>query len=541
VNAPQKERAAAGFATLTPQTLAVVAAILIVTALHWDNNGLWFQGDAPRHAINGLFLWDLLTTLPTDPLDFTLSYYARYPVIAPLVYPPLFYLLEGAAFWAVAPSPYVAKLLVLLFATVAGIYVMAWARRWIAPEVGWAGVCAVLTPGFIQFSNGILLNVPATALGLGVLYHLRAWLETGSPRHRFILVAMTAAMALVYFPSLIVLPVGIAWTLCMDRRVPATIVWVLTAGITLLIITAMTVLPAHLSRNAPDFTSLFSAWHWAYYVSALDRVAGTPWMVLGFVGTLVALTTRAYRHEGVRLALVFVIVMACLVTLPARDPRYLLLLAPVCVLAAFTGLAACAGHMRQPHATGTAVALALVMAGWSAHATPVRIVSGLEEVAAYLRSQGPHDAVLYSGRYDGVFGFHVRALDPGFERRVVLSHKLLYNLHQPPGSFEWVETPHVNSPSDVVDVIRSRSGCRWVAVEIAPEAFRKESDKLLHQALEGPEFELVRSFPVIAGVTVRVDLYRFLPPLDPPPPMDVVFSSFSNRVFPGIEPIGSRR
>jgi len=65
-------------------------ALLIVAALNRQSDGLWFQGDAPRHAANGLFWWDLLTALPRDPIEYAVRYYARYPVIAPATYPPFF-------------------------------------------------------------------------------------------------------------------------------------------------------------------------------------------------------------------------------------------------------------------------------------------------------------------------------------------------------------------------------------------------------------------------------------------------------------------
>src|SRR4029078_10201257 len=76
------------------QAAMVIAGFLLVAALHAQNDGLWFQGDSPRHGVNGLFWWDFLRALPIDPKIFALRYYARYPVIAPAGYPPLFYVLE---------------------------------------------------------------------------------------------------------------------------------------------------------------------------------------------------------------------------------------------------------------------------------------------------------------------------------------------------------------------------------------------------------------------------------------------------------------
>jgi hypothetical protein len=149
------------------QASAVIVAFLAIAALHVGNDGLWF-GDAPIHAASGLFWWDLITTHPSSPVDFTVRYFARYPVIQPMTYPPLFHIVEGLAFAAVGPSPAVAKLLVLACGMVSGLYTMGWARRWIAPAAGWSGAALATVPGILTWSNAVMLNMPATALGLGM-------------------------------------------------------------------------------------------------------------------------------------------------------------------------------------------------------------------------------------------------------------------------------------------------------------------------------------------------------------------------------------
>jgi hypothetical protein len=148
--------------------------------------------------------------------------------------------------------------------------------------------------------------------------------------------------------------------------------------------------------------------------------------------------------------------------------------------------------------------------------------------------------VLYSGLHDGVFGFYVRARDPYFERRLQLANKLLARYELTP-QFLWMETPYVESPDEVVELIRRTCGCRWIVVEAAADNSLTTADRFLREAVKGPEFEHVRSFQVRAYGVARVDLFRFLLPLDPPPPIDLVFPSFSARVFPGVEPIRSRR
>ena len=186
------------------QIAAVVVAFAALAVLHAGNDGLWF-GDAPLHAGSGFFWWDLLATTPGHPVDYAVRYFARYPIVQPTTYPPLFYLVEGAAFAVAGASPTVAKLLVLPCGMVIGVYTVLWGRRWIGEAAGWTGVFLAFVPGILTWSNAVMLNVPATALGLAAFYHFRRWLDTGAIRQAALGAALMAAVMLTYYPGAVVL------------------------------------------------------------------------------------------------------------------------------------------------------------------------------------------------------------------------------------------------------------------------------------------------------------------------------------------------
>ncbi len=186
---------------------------------------------------------------------------------------------------------------------------------------------------------------------------------------------------------------------------------------------------------------------------------------------------------------------------------------------------------------GRLAALAPILGlAWYAGQVPVPRVSGFREVAEYLREHARDEAVLYDGYYDGNFGFYVRALDPDFKRRVVLGGRLLY-YYGSPSTFEWVETSNVTSEEDVVNVLRSRCGCRWVAVEIGRRSEWAATQRLLRQTVRGPAFEPMGAFPVAAAGAQRVELYRLKGPLASPRSGVLRFPAFTDRVFTDIEPI----
>jgi hypothetical protein len=63
-----------GGQSLLWQVLGLLLVWIALVVLHWQNDGLWPQGDAARHAANGLFWRDFLAALPVPPVPFALSY-----------------------------------------------------------------------------------------------------------------------------------------------------------------------------------------------------------------------------------------------------------------------------------------------------------------------------------------------------------------------------------------------------------------------------------------------------------------------------------
>jgi hypothetical protein len=524
------------------QAAGVVLAALLVATMNRQSDGLWFQGDAPRHAANGLFWWDLLRALPRDPVDYAVRYYARYPVIAPASYPPLFYILEGIAFAIFGPSPYVARFVVLLCAGVAGLYTMAWGRTWIDPLAGWSGAFLAFTPGMVLWSNAVMLNVPATAAGLASLYHFRRWLDTAERRQLASSVLFVTAGLLTYYPSASVLPVLAAWSLLHVRglRFDRKLLWVVAAAVIAMVplLAALLLAPVHTARHLPTLGFLSTPGTWTYYWRMLPAVIGRAALALGLAGCAAGFLVPRWRAETTYIVSWIAVLVAGLSLLPARDPRYLLLAAPAFVLAGAIGVVAVLGSPLILHPGRQAALLAAGLGAglWSAAGVRVPNVTGFRELATYLRDAAPADAVLYDGDYDGIFGFYVRALDPGFERRVAPADKLLYQ-YGPTTTFAPVQTSKATTPGEVVSLLRSRCGCRWVAIEVSRRVDLPTGQRLLRDAVGGPDFELVRSFPITGAGERRVDLYRVVGAVVPFGAMDLAFPSFSEREFRHVAPI----
>lgn len=510
--------------------------------MHRSGDGLWFQGDAPRHAMNGLFWWDLIGAMPRDPLDYTVRYYARFPAISPATYPPLFYLLEGAAFTIVAPSPYVSRALVLLFASLACGYTIAWARRWIDPMAGWAGAALALTPGLVVWSNSIMLNVPALALALGTLYHTRRWIESSARRHLACTMCFAVATVATYYQAASVLVVVGVWIVLRRREIRdrRQLGWLAAAAIVALLpaVIALVLAPVQLVRHLPPMSELSKAINWTYYWRALPELTGWGLLTAGALGLAAGLATPRWRRESTYLGIWIAALLLSMSFLPAREARYVLLAAPAFVLSAALGLVLLVDRWPTiaPALSPVVLAASLGAMGLVATRTSVPVVSGIREVAVYLTRVAPYDAVLFDGDHSGVFVFYMRSLDPHFQRRTALASKLLYATGQR-STFDVVEESYVSSTDDVIAALRLRAATRYVVFERGSVVHDVAGRRLLREALQRPEFTLVRSFAVSAWDARRIDLYRLEGTVAPITGVDLSFPSFSTHRFLQVRPV----
>src|SRR5215469_17800068 len=114
----------------TVVALVYLAGILclFMTAPH---NGEFWWSDAPRHALNGVFVKDLVAAAPHDPRAWAMQYYVKYPALTILFYPPLFYLISAPfyAVFGVSHATALAVVLVHYFALALGLYFIA--RLWL--------------------------------------------------------------------------------------------------------------------------------------------------------------------------------------------------------------------------------------------------------------------------------------------------------------------------------------------------------------------------------------------------------------------------
>jgi hypothetical protein len=530
------------------QVLGVLAVWAFVLALHWNNDGLWYQGDSSRHAANGLFWWDFLDRVPTNPLGFALAYYARYPVINPTSWPPLFYLLEGAAYRVFGVSPFVAKSLVLLFVLVGTLYLLAWLRRWVGPSAGWAALLLPLQPGIVEWGHAVMLNVPSMVLAVAALYHWRRWLEAPRSRHLEAAAALAAAAVLTYIAVAVIAFVMLAWALAEGRGraliAPRTLLVGMAAAVPVAAWALVGFRWAPTHRAIALYAGDYPPWKvagWIYYPEHFFRLVTVPLLLAALLALGLGLWRGTARRELRLLLLWFAVCYAWFSIITIKEARYVLLLVPPLVVLGAVGiregLRLVAGVVRRPAARLVPAALLamLVLHVGLAAAVPVRRVEGFREIVEWVDQVVPTGRVFYDGFYSGVFTFYLRREDPDWHRAVTLGSKLLYGTKISP-RFGLVE--HVHAVADVRSTLAA-CGCRYLIVE--RELSHLDEDfaavHLLRAALRGPGFRLVRSFPVQTGDVTDVDVYEMLDAPSAPALVDLRFPVLGDGVHFEVSPI----
>ena len=154
--------------TLALIVLAIVCAVLFATA---PKGGDFWWSDAPRHALNGAFVKDLVAALPHDPRGYATDYYLKYPALTILFYPPLLYAVLAPFYAVLGVSHVTAQLVVTLFyfAFAAGSFALA--RLWLPTRPALAmAVTVCFVPEIALWGRQVMLEIPAFALLIWGLY-----------------------------------------------------------------------------------------------------------------------------------------------------------------------------------------------------------------------------------------------------------------------------------------------------------------------------------------------------------------------------------
>ncbi len=474
-------------------------ALVCVTACREISIGEFdYNTDEAQHAVTGLFVADALHDLPVrHPVEYAYNYYAQYPAIAILHWPPLFYVFEGVSFLLFGASVVSARLTVIFFAVVL-LY------QWFLlveelQDSYTAAICTAvlgLLPMVLVFEKTVMLEIPSLALGVGAIRHWIRYLDQGRKNSLYAF-GLWLAAALLCKQTSVYLLLFCGLTLIVTRkwnrffRRDMLIVAVLVALLAGPFLVLMLFMQGNAVANDLGSHRMGGFERVSFYLRTLPAAFSPALLALAVLGVLLA---WGWNKRG-QATMMLCWIVAGYVTFSyfgQREPRFAIYWFPPLVYFA-VGLLTQFFHNSKlrPVMRGVAALLVATVAipAWSQQRP---YISGYKDVAARLVDQYHAGIVLFDGRVPGNFVFYMRALDP--KRHFLVLRKSLYaeNIRPGAGSEELL-----HNQEDLTDMFR-RDGIRFVVVsEKVPLRF--ESQRILREQLQSPQFQLLGRFPIASN------------------------------------------
>lgn len=485
--------------------LALMAAWVCLTG-NWGDDFWW--NDAARHAMDGVFVRDFVRDLPASlrVYQYATEYYARYPCLGLVHYPPVFPVVEAAVFAVLGVSTAAARVTVALFGALGAVFGYRVARRFFGQ---WGAAVFVLlfvaAPEAVFWSREVMLEVPVMAMMLVASHFFLRYVED---ERRGAGVAAALLLALAVLTKQTACCLGPAWVAYAVWRRGWRILWkresLLGAGLALALLVPFgvaTVLfaPLDVGQSMGNVSGSYhhSRWSWEsawFYLRCLPSQVGLATLIgIGLLGAI-ALGRRCLLRNaecgvrsgnpeseirnpksGLLRGVVFAAFWAAACYLfftfliANKNTRLALIWAPALALLGAAGLALLRDLGRVARVVSFVVPLILagqVVAcglGWrhDPWAWATRSVSGTLAAARRLAACPPGTVVFYSGRHNGSFIFHMRQFDPGGRVVVLRDSKMLYSV---PAMVDYGLFLHAARREEILEVLR-KYGVRYLLIE----------------------------------------------------------------------------
>ncbi|HEX9171785.1 MAG TPA: glycosyltransferase family 39 protein [Telluria sp.] len=398
--------------------LVPVAALTFFYFLTAPTDGNFWWYDASRHAMNGVFLHDLLVEGGLlHPIRFATEYYQQYPAVNIGFYPPFFYMSSVPVLLLFGATHAVSQSVVALYAF--GLGALTWLISRRAMDGFSASITAVavlaLAPVAL-WSRQVQLDVPALTVYFYTAYALIRHLESGHQGWLFAAMVALGVGMLTRVQGIFMVPVLLFFLFGprypqrppFSRRALATVL----AGVIALPAVAMVAYFQKVNQAQatamPGMPELWSLANWAWYLKRLPEELGWPAVALMFAGLL----ATAWLGWKRRLPVALKVMTGCgicawiLFTLVSnKDPRF--------NMPGMLFLFVVAANSLYLLAPRVARVLLPVLACWLLFqlsiSNPVPEVNGFTEAVAASQAITPKNAnVLISAHRDGSFIYGMR-------------------------------------------------------------------------------------------------------------------------------------
>lgn len=428
------------WAGLVALLLAGVTAV-VFSQMNWDY--AFYYSDAPRHALNGAFLLDLVRDFPiSDPVQWAYDYYAQFPALTILFYPPLYpaFLAVAYAVFGISQASAVVVNALFYLALVAGSYRLA--RHYVDGVSALAAALVIgAAPELAFWGRQIMTDVPATAALVWAAERFLAYAARGRARDLYIGAVMAAVAVWLKITVCFLLPVLAVGVVLLDGRAvyrrPRN--GVVVAGMVVVMLPLIW-LTLHFGQTnvqsvagvADGATSRLSIANWLWYARHLPVQIGWPATVAVALG-LGAGAVELARQQ--RMSLRWALLAAWVVvgylffsTIDLKDPRFTIPLLPPLIVFGSWGVGRLVAGRAWPARVVLIGIAAATLAITLIHRPPL-YVSGYAQIVKDVSQRAPrHSNIVFSGYRDGAFIFAMRAIGNRPDVGVIRADKLLLSV-----------------------------------------------------------------------------------------------------------------
>jgi 4-amino-4-deoxy-L-arabinose transferase-like glycosyltransferase len=486
--------------------LLALAVILLFKSSPTQGDFWW--SDAPRHAMDGVFYYELVRTLPlTHFKQWAIDYYIQYPAVTVLTYPPLFALVEAVFFSLFGVSHMTAQLTVSAFflATAYGAYFLA--RCWVGHIAALSTALAFIgTPIMVLWGRQVMLEIPTFAFLLWSAYFFCRYLGSGRPRDLYLTAVLVLGAAYTKQPAIFIVAAYLL-TLCLvykkDILRRAEIWWsalLFAVGLTPLVVFTWLWGRANVQQAAGGGwvkVARLSQTTWEYVARyEWPRQLGWTLLVLATIYCLGAALRKQWRLP--KPALIFL--AAWMLTgyvfftlIAVTSSRYTIFLVFPIV---FFAILAIVRGLSGKTASYVALLFAVASFAYTLVTNHVPYVSGYRAAAQYVCSMAsPNSVIMFSGMRDGSFIFNVRSMPECKNLTVIRSDKLLLNVAIDRRLFGVQE---LGISEAKFREMFERYGIRYIVAE--PGFWTDlQSMQMLMRVLHEDQFKLLARIPVVSN------------------------------------------
>jgi 4-amino-4-deoxy-L-arabinose transferase-like glycosyltransferase len=492
--------------------LAVLAILGVLIVLFWTAplGGEFSWSDAPRHALNGVFIKDLVVAMPLKDLEgFAYGYYAKYPALTILFYPPLFYFLSAPFYGLLGASYETALFVVFLHYVMLGLGCYRLGLYWFRPSLSLAlALTLLVVPEIAFWGRQIMLEVPAFAFLVWSAVAFMQYLRGQVSRYLYLTALL---LLLAIYTKISVAFLGLTYVAVLllergpgifkDRNI------LICGALTFLGLIPLMIMTFKFGRanlqsviNISDsMVSRATLGGWLWYARQLPNQLGWALLTCVIASFAYAIWRRSTpalaRRDWLFWGLWFLSGYIFFSAIDLKEARHSIFILLPMVFIVFLVLAR---YLTIRWALLLGFGLFAVTFAQTLASRPVLFVQGYAEAVDKVAKLAPKGSVvLFSGNRDGSFIFNLRVRDDRRDLSVMRADKMLLRVavRRELG----VEQKTLNE-AEIAAMI-NRQGVDYVVME--PGFWTDlEVMRRFERVMQSPQFELVERVPIHANFPV---------------------------------------